>query len=207
MRLPSEERGVVHTKRVGPCNPGAFVFCLHTNPRKRYDVFKYTAHYTDFNGKDCVKDLYFHMMAPEMVDLEFNPMVNGSMSDFVKNAFKENDGAKIYVFSKLMIVNSYGKRSDDGSSFIKKPEYTEEFINSPAYEAFFLWLTLEDPSGGHMQKFWEGIVPDRVMKQVQELEAAAEKQPDKKTIQDMTKEEIVALFEKTIAEKAVEAPK
>lgn len=162
-------------------------------------MFKTTVTYLDFNDKPHVEDLYFHMMVPEWVDLEFNTEFDGSLSDYIKEAMKSGDGQKIYTFFKMMVVNSYGRRSEDGSEFIKKPEFSEKFLNSPAWEQFFLWLT--DDTNGHKnaEAYWNGILPEAMRDKVKELEEA-QGVAEKKDLKDMSKEELLLLMQKKMQE-------
>lgn len=163
-------------------------------------MFRHPVTYIDFNGKPHNEDLYFNMMAPEMADLEFNPTFDGSLASYVKDAMTSGEGQKIYTFFKMMVVNSYGRRSEDGADFIKKPEFTEKFLNSPAWEQFFLWLT-DDPKNA--ETYWNGIFPEALKDKLDAIEAS---QPGGKKLQDMTREELVELMQKRVAaQKAVEA--
>lgn len=152
-------------------------------------MFKKTVVYKDFNEKEHTEDLYFHLMSPEIADLQFNVTFEsaGGLSDYIREAMKSGDGQKVYTFFKLMIVNSYGRRSDDGSRFIKKTDFTEDFLNSNAYEAFFMWL-LENPKNA--ESFWTGIMPDSLKEKVAEIE----QDNPKKALRDMTREELEAAF-------------
>lgn len=156
-------------------------------------MFTTTVTYKDFNDVEHTEKIHFHMMAPEFADMEFRAEFDGSLGDYVRDAMKSGDGAKVYTFFKLMIVNSYGRRSEDGSEFVKKPEFTEQFLNSRAYEEFFMWL-VEDPKNA--EKFWTGIVPEKLKDKVKELEASDD---GKKRVQDMTREELVAALQKKTA--------
>lgn len=151
-------------------------------------MFKHTVEYRDFNDKKIVEDLYFHMMAPEFADLEFNPTFKeeGGMSDYIKQAMSSGEGQKVYTFFKLMIVNSYGRRSEDGSEFVKKPEFTEKFLNSRAYEEFFMWLVMNPKNA---ETFFNSLIPEKLLKEVEGVE-----QNSKKSIQDMSREELQALY-------------
>jgi hypothetical protein len=163
-------------------------------------VFNHPVTYHDFNGQPHNEELFFNMMTPEMADLEFNPMFEGSLAEYIKTAMKSGEGQKIYTFFKMLVVNSYGRRSEDGARFLKKAEWTEEFLNSPAWEQFFLWLT-DDPKNA--EKFWNGIFPEAIKGRVGELESV---QTGAKKLQDMSKEELLVLMQKRLDErKAVEA--
>lgn len=157
-------------------------------------MFKNTVTYKDFNDRQHTEDLYFHILAPEFADLQFNPDFGNDMGTYIKEAMRSGDGAKIYVFFKLMIVNSYGRRSEDGSRFHKKPEWTEEFLNSNAYEAFFMWL-VENPQNA--EQFWNGIVPQAMLEKVAELEKEQET-AGKKKLGELSKEELVAMIQQKV---------
>jgi hypothetical protein len=163
-------------------------------------VFKITVAYKDFNDNQRNEDLYFHMMAPELAELEFNTAFDGSLSDYIKEAMTSGEGRKIYTFFKMLVVNSYGRRSEDGSEFVKRAEFTEKFLNSPAWEQFFLWLT-DDPKNA--ETYWNGIFPESMKEKVKELEAA-QAVTDKKDLKDLSKEELMELFNKKMAEKSAE---
>ncbi len=162
-------------------------------------MFTTTVTYKDFNDKSHTEKLYFHMMAPEFADLEFNPTFEGGLGDYVRSAMKSGDGQKVYTFFKLMIVNSYGRRSDDGARFSKNSEWTEEFLNSNAYEEFFMWLISD---ANNAEQFWNGIVPEKLREKVEEI-SGSQTGNENKRIQDLSKEELVALMEKRIASKDV----
>ena len=162
-------------------------------------MFKTTVTYKDFNGNEHVEELHFHMMAPEFADLQFNPTFENGLGEYVREAMKSGDGQKVYTFFKLMMVNSYGRRSEDGSRFVKKPEFTEDFLNSNAYEEFFMWL-IGDPKNA--EAFWNGIVPEKIVSRVEQLESQGTGD-QKKRLQDMSKEELVAMMQAKVATNAI----
>lgn len=163
-------------------------------------MFKRQVTFIDFNNQPHTEELYFNMMTPEMADLEFNTAFDGSLADYIRDAMKSGEGVKIYTFFKMLVVNSYGRRSADGSEFVKNPENTEKFLNSRAWEQFFLWLT-DDPK--HAEEFWNGIFPEALKDKVEALEKDGS---GGKRIQDMSKDELVALMQKRLSEqKGIEA--
>lgn len=163
-------------------------------------MFKHTVKYSDFNGKTVVEDLYFHLSTPEMLDLQFNPMVDGDFDKFIKNGVSSREGRKLWTIFKLLIVNSYGRRSEDGSRFVKKEEFTEEFLNSPAFEKFFEWLLLDSPDGKHGKEFYNAIMPERIRGDLADLEKTAESE-GKKKLSEMSHEELQKLYLEAIRNK------
>lgn len=160
-------------------------------------MFKHTVTYVDFNNKPHTEDIYFHMMVPEFADLEFNPTFDGSLSEYIKQTMRTSEGQKIFILFKMLVVNSYGRRTEDGARFIKKPEYSEEFLNSLAWEQFFLWLT-DDPKNA--EAFWNGIFPEAMRDKVESLEGE-QTALGKKNVSDLSREELEALFLAKIGEK------
>lgn len=158
-------------------------------------MFTTTVTYKDFNDNTKTEQLFFHMMAPEFADLQFSTAFDGDLGDYIRDAMSSGEGQKIYTFFKLMIVNAYGRRSEDGSEFVKRPEFTEKFLNSRAYEEFFMWLVM-DPKNA--EKFWNGIVPERLLETVNDLE-----QKGKKKISELSREELEKLFLEKMAANAV----
>lgn len=157
-------------------------------------MFKHTVTYVDFNNNPHVEDLYFHMLVPEFADLEFNPMFETSLSDWIKSNMSAGEGRKVHTVFKLLVANSYGRRSEDGSRFNKNAQWTEDFLNSPAWEQFFLWLT-DSEDGSHGQAFFNGIVPESLRGK---LDAELASSPAKKSLNEMSREELEAAFlEKT----------
>jgi hypothetical protein len=169
-------------------------------------VFKHNVTYIDFNGTPHNEDLYFHFMVPELADFEFNLTFDdgkggGSLSDYIKDGFGSGDGRKVHTVFKLLVANSYGRRSEDGSKFSKNAEWTEEFFNSPAWEQFFLWLT-DTPDGKNGQTFFNGIFPEAMQAQVEEMRKKQETvsgtpAPEKPNLSTMSREELEALVKAT----------
>ncbi len=155
-------------------------------------MFTHRVTYKDFNDKSHTEDLHFHLSSPEMLDLQFNPEVDGDLDEFIKAGIRSGQGQKLWIIFKLLIVNSYGRRSEDGAKFIKRPEFTEDFINSPAFEKFFEWLLLDSPDGTNGKAFYNGIMPERLKEETAKLENEG---GGKKKLTEYSKEELLAMIQ------------
>lgn len=156
-------------------------------------MFSKVVQYEDHNGNAREESLHFHIMAPEFVDLEFNPTFEGGLGNYVQEAMRSGDGQKVYTFFKLLIVNSYGRRSADGAEFDKDPAWTEKFLNSLAYESFFLWL-VDDPKNA--ETFFNGIMPKKLLEKAKEAQLESKKDP-----RSMSLEELQAAYQAKLLEK------
>ena len=154
-------------------------------------MFEHIVTYKDFNGTEHTEKLHFHLSSPEMLDLQFNPEVDGDLDKFITAGIRSGEGQKLWIIFKLLIINSYGRRSEDGAKFIKKPEFTEDFINSPAFEKFFEWLLLDSPDGKHGKEFYNAIMPERLKGEMAKLEAEG---GGKKKLTDLSREELEKLY-------------
>ena len=127
-------------------------------------MYKETITYTNFNGEDVTEDFYFHMTDSELLKLECSE--KGGLTSIIENISKETNPMILFDIFERVIRLSYGKRSLDGSSFSKKPEYADEFLASEAYSQMFMNF-MQDPSS--YADFFNGLTSSIRKKEDQKI--------------------------------------
>lgn len=117
-------------------------------------MFKDTVSYTDFNGDVHTKELYFHLSATELLDMEYSK--EGTWSKYLGEVLDSGDNGKMIFAMQDLIKKSYGVKSEDGQRFIKSPEILDEFLQSGAYQEFFMKLLANED---YSTNFVNGILP------------------------------------------------
>lgn len=129
-------------------------------------MLKKTITYTDFNGTERTEDFYFNLLKNEALDIAFDlpddvtASIDGDLDDVTEKAASKlvdklgNKGIKGFI--ENLIRKSYGVKSEDGRRFIKKDELTEEFMQTPAYDAFIMELMTDDVAAAN---FVTGVLP------------------------------------------------
>lgn len=117
-------------------------------------MLKKTITYTDYDDNQRTEDFYFNFSKAELAEMELSE--NGGMSKFLKRIIDENDNKKLVQLFKEMVLNAYGKKSDDGKRFIKSQELRDEFSQTEAYTELFMELA---SSGEKAAAFFNAIVP------------------------------------------------
>lgn len=120
-------------------------------------MFKDTVTYVDFDGNERTEDLYFNLTKAEVVILENS--VSGGLQRRLEAIVKSNDNVQIIENFVEIIKKSYGIKSDDGKRFIKSDEISEEFMQTGAYEEFFMKLISDEE---YAAKFINGIAPSGI---------------------------------------------
>lgn len=124
-------------------------------------MWKFTAHYENFNGEERTKELRFNLSASDIRKLQFSK--EGGIDKYYQKLVEENDTAKLYQAFEDLIKLSYGVISDDGESFIKTEEEYQKFYNSPAYDAFMDYILTSENGAA---KFVTGIMPKKYMDKI-----------------------------------------
>jgi len=117
-------------------------------------MIKKTIKYDDFDNKPHEDDYYFHLTEMELATLqvEYKP----SLTENLESLIDPIDGAAIIAFLKMIIVRSYGEKTEDGSGFVQTETVQNKFRASPAYSALF--MSLLDDSDSFLN-FLLGIMP------------------------------------------------
>ena len=141
-------------------------------------MLKKTITYTDFNGTERTEDHYFNLGKVEAMELSMDmpdgvsEAIGADLDDNNEAAAKrlvEKLGGKcILEYIKDLIRKSYGRKSEDGRRFIKKEEYTQEFFETPAYDALIIDLMTNDLAAAN---FVKGILPNDLAETVAAIEA------------------------------------
>ena len=125
--------------------------------------------YEDFNGEEITETLEFNLSKTELT--EMNLAQDGGLEKFIDRIVEEKDQLKIYNLFKEIILKAYGKRSDDGKSFIKKDEngrlLSEGFEQTAAFDAFIMDL-LSSENAEKATNFIIGVVPKDLAAQVKD---------------------------------------
>jgi len=122
--------------------------------RKDTNMIKWTVNYTNYNGEDVTEDLYFHLNKAELTTMQFE--ANGAFGQYLERLVNERDIKRLGQEFRKIILNSYGKKSDDGRLFRKSKEMREEFEQSEAYSTLFMELLGDEDKA---TKFIKGILP------------------------------------------------
>ena len=98
-------------------------------------MLKKTIKYVDFNEEEVTEDFYFNLTTPEVTK-----MIAKIGDDIDKHAEKlvaSGDHEGIIHFVEMLILTSYGVKSEDGKRFVKSKEARENFEYSAAYAELF----------------------------------------------------------------------
>lgn len=110
-------------------------------------MYKKTITYEDYNGSTRTEDFYFNLTEAEVTEMQLS--VKGGFAEMINNMVKANDLGSLIGLMKEMIIKSYGIKSDDGRRFIKKPEYVEEFTETPAFSALYMELATDEKAAAN----------------------------------------------------------
>lgn len=131
-------------------------------------MLKKSITYTDYNGEKQTDECYFNLSKAELLEMEMSE--KGGFENYIKKLMEEKDNKKIYALFKDLILMSYGQKSADGRTFIKKKMVDgqmiylkDEFEQTEA----FTELMMELISGGDeaMAKFINALIPKEIAEQ------------------------------------------
>jgi hypothetical protein len=135
-------------------------------------LIKKTVTYENFNDETVTEDHFFHLSKAEIVEMELS--MEGGLSKHLERVVKSEDGGEIMRTFKTLLLDSYGRKSDDGRSFVKNPQIREEFASSEAYSVIFMELATNADAAA---EFVNGIVPKGLEEEVEKFRANQDK-PD-----------------------------
>lgn len=139
-------------------------------------MIKKTVTFEDFNGNEVTEDLWFNLSKTELTKMQFSKEkeFSGGMEAYIRHLVDSDDRYGLVEFYRDIILAAYGKKSDDGRSFLKTPAIREAFEYSAAFDEFFFKMMTEEDQ--HVDEFIIGIMPkglvdDNVMAQAKEKAA------------------------------------
>lgn len=137
-------------------------------------MIKETVTYTNFDGDEVQSDLYFNMSKMEILTLGVQE-ISGRLQKMVQ----EKDILKILEYTKTIVHDAYGERSEDGKRFVKNAEILERFKSSPAYDEFLFSIITD---ADKQTKFIRALFPEEVIKAMSDRIQAGIDKVNKETI-------------------------
>ena len=126
-------------------------------------MYAKTIKYNDYNDQPHEEIFYFNLNKAEVL----NMLVTDSDAtlDQVFEYFKQTrNGKRLLKMIEDLIKSSYGIKSADGKSFIKRPEFLEAFVQSEAYSELLTELLNDADKAG---EFFVGILPKNMQAEVE----------------------------------------
>lgn len=118
-------------------------------------MFKFECEYTNYFGETRKKTVYFQLSRPEV--LEFATTLPGGFESGAQKLVDSHDEHAMFVNYQKMIALAYGEISQDGDRFVKSPELSKAFMETPVYTQMFDKLVAEPE---FLKAFIIGVVPD-----------------------------------------------
>lgn len=126
--------------------------------------------YDDFDGNERTDPFYFSFTKLEMIEKELEL---GGIENTIKQLSETQDAKKAYDLFKELVLQTVGKKSEDGKRFVKSPEIRAEFEQSNAMSELIFGF-LKDAEAG--AKFVEGVLPQKAVAEAKAEMARQKKQ-------------------------------
>ena len=110
--------------------------------------------YVDFNGVPRKEKFYFNLTKAEVLDMELGK--TGGFTEYIRKIIQAQDTPELMSLFKMLLLKSYGVKSDDGRRFIKNDQVREDFEQTQAFSDLYMLLALNDKEASD---FVNGIVP------------------------------------------------
>ena len=119
-------------------------------------MYKKTITYTDFDGNERTEECLFNFTKEQILKLQNS--VQGGLDERIKKLNTATDNVEIYNLFRSIVLDAYGKKSDDGRHFYKSDEIKKEFESTEAFSEI-VWGLIEDGEEA-MAEFINAIVPN-----------------------------------------------
>lgn len=107
-----------------------------------------------FDGQKITETHYFHISKADLIELQLSK--KGGFEEWLKRVVEAEDGPTLIRELKDIILMAYGKRSEDGTRFLKSDEIRAEFANSEAFSELFSEVALDADKAS---EFVNGVMP------------------------------------------------
>ncbi len=126
-------------------------------------MLKTTVNYKDFDGVECEEQLFFNLTQAELLELQAE--FQGDIVGHLSRVLSTGDHKLIMSTFKLMILRSYGVKSEDGKRFIKQDgELAKLFVETMAYDEFIVGLLKGGAAGA--AEFVNAVMPESLTSQL-----------------------------------------
>ncbi len=138
-------------------------------------MLKKSISYIDYNGEKQTDECYFDLSKAELMEMQVSE--KGGFENYLTALIEEKDQKKIYAMFKEIVLMSYGRKSADGRTFIKKKmvdgqmvRLRDEFEQSIAFSE----LMTELISGGDeaISDFIIHLIPKELANEINKKMAA-----------------------------------
>ena len=144
-------------------------------------MYKTSVTFENFEGEKVTKDLYFNLTKAEIMKLQlsYKDGFDKYVEEIIHPISGEPDPQKIMDLFEMLILKSYGVRTDDG--FIKTPEKAQAFVTTEAYSELFMKLISDEK---FQIDFFTGIMP-------KEMAANINAEIEKNKIEEVKNAEVI----------------
>lgn len=126
-------------------------------------MYTETFNYTNYMGQQRSKTCHFQLTEAELYELAFS--VKGGFIAASERMIENNDEPEMFKNYKNIILLAYGEISADGDRFMKSPEISKAFSETPAFNQLFMRLTSDDAA---LSEFMKQIVPPKAAENLPE---------------------------------------
>lgn len=117
-------------------------------------MIKKTLTFENHDGKTVTKTYHFHMNKAELAEMQLS--AKGGLAEELRAILATGDGGLIMSTFKGLMMQTVGKRSEDGELFRKTQDIRDEFEFSGAYSAMFMEMIADTNLA---LEFIKGIMP------------------------------------------------
>lgn len=148
-------------------------------------MLKKSIKYIDFNGNEQIDECYFNLSKNELTQMEMSE--RGGFQNYITKIVEEKDNKKIYELFKEIVLSSYGEKSADGRSFIKKKiidghpvRLRDEFEQTAAFDELMMELINSSEQG--VAEFINKVIPKELAEELtkQDSNKVIPKEPAKR---------------------------
>lgn len=101
-------------------------------------MLKRTIEYENYDGVTVKEDFYFNLSRSELTMMEMSE--DGGLAARLQSIIDKKDGRNIMATFRDILLKSHGVKSADGRRFMKSPELSKEFSETPAFDILFTEL-------------------------------------------------------------------
>lgn len=89
--------------------------------------------YVDYNGQRRNEEYHFNISKTEYIKLNFTD--EGSLKNTLDTLKRTDDAKRAYELIEKVVLLAYGVKDPNGKTFLKTEKLTNDFYQSPAFEA------------------------------------------------------------------------